>query len=306
LVIVLAFVVLLTGLVVAYFSRTTVDRQLASASFAQTAADLLARSAIDIVVGDVRQEIANGGTPPSSAANVVPERSGAFSDIPNLIRRSVRSDTHSVPSRASALNSAADPSTSGRTVSASRWNKHYLIPRRAPIAPETAASIFTDPVSSFVAPDWVLVTNAGPTVLTRPSASVTGRYAYVVYDQGGLLDVNVAGFPSANSSNAAYLRTLGRKGVLAFADLTATGLSFTAIDNIIGWRNALSGAPAGAFKTFSFPVNPTAFTDHFLHQTRDFGVVAAPTPVSDEWHRSDRPKLHEPNSAARAASHAEC
>src|SRR5436309_6681698 len=65
LIIVLAFVVLLTGLSVAYLSRATTDRQLAHTSFHDTDADLLARSALDIVVGDFKQEIAdnvNGST----------------------------------------------------------------------------------------------------------------------------------------------------------------------------------------------------------------------------------------------------
>src|SRR5438552_2991987 len=60
LIIVLAFVVLLTGVVLAYFSRTTTDRQLAQSSFNDTDADLLARSALDIVVGDFKQEIYDG------------------------------------------------------------------------------------------------------------------------------------------------------------------------------------------------------------------------------------------------------
>ena len=55
--IVLAFVVLLTGVALAYFSRTTTDRQLAQSSYNDTSADLLARSALDIVVGDFKQEI---------------------------------------------------------------------------------------------------------------------------------------------------------------------------------------------------------------------------------------------------------
>ena len=57
LIIVLAFVVLLTGLAVAYLSRATTDRQLAHTSFHDTDADLLARSALNIVVGDLRREI---------------------------------------------------------------------------------------------------------------------------------------------------------------------------------------------------------------------------------------------------------
>ena len=59
LIIVLAFVVLLTGLAVAYFSRTTTDRQLAQSSYNDTTADLLARSALDITVGDLSRKCAN-------------------------------------------------------------------------------------------------------------------------------------------------------------------------------------------------------------------------------------------------------
>src|SRR3954449_8128024 len=81
LIIVLAFVVLLTGMAVAYLSRSTTDRQLAHTSFHDTYADLLARSALDFVIGDFRQEIVNGSTGatifiPNSPANVVPMRSG--------------------------------------------------------------------------------------------------------------------------------------------------------------------------------------------------------------------------------------
>src|SRR5882757_4829680 len=62
LIIVLAFVVLLTGLVVAYFSRTVTDRQVAQGSFNQTRTDQLAMSATDLIMTDLKQEIANGST----------------------------------------------------------------------------------------------------------------------------------------------------------------------------------------------------------------------------------------------------
>src|SRR5437762_9012681 len=57
LMIVLALVVLLTGLSLAYFTRTTTDRQLAQSSYNDNSADLLAHSAMDIVVNDFKQEI---------------------------------------------------------------------------------------------------------------------------------------------------------------------------------------------------------------------------------------------------------
>lgn len=287
LIIVLAFVVLLSGVVVAYLSRTTGDRPLADSSFGNAAADQLARSALAIITADFKQEIANGSTPPSPDANIVPQQSGNDPSIPNLIRRSVRNDSigaPAVPSLASRVNSSSDVSVNGRYVTAARWNKHYLIPRDATLyGGSNATNVGTDPLPQFVAPDWVIVTDAGPTVLATPNASVIGRYAYAVYDEGGLLDVNVAGFPSANSTNAAYLSDIGKKGVLAFADITATGLSFSAINNIVGWRNYYSAQPTGTYASFSFTPNPTAFVAYFLDAARDFGSVnvpAAPYPTS--------------------------
>src|SRR5207247_476491 len=64
LIIVLAFVVLLAGLALAYVTRTTTDRQLAHSSYNDTSADLLARSALDIVVGDFNRKFLIAQIPP--------------------------------------------------------------------------------------------------------------------------------------------------------------------------------------------------------------------------------------------------
>src|SRR5437867_6637216 len=107
LIILLAFVVLLTGLSLAYFSHTATDRHLAQATFHDASADLLARSALDIVVGSLKREIVVAGTTVTQA-NIQPQRSGDDASIPNLIRRSVRNDTippPGVPSFASTLSS---------------------------------------------------------------------------------------------------------------------------------------------------------------------------------------------------------
>src|SRR5205823_8563196 len=97
--IVLALVVLLTGLAVTYLSRTTNDRQAAHVSFNQTNADQVAASAMDQIIGELRQEITGAApTPappyvPANATGMRPLRSGNPTDIPdpipNLIRRSV-------------------------------------------------------------------------------------------------------------------------------------------------------------------------------------------------------------------------
>ena len=296
LIIVLAFTVLTTGLVIAFFARSTSDRQLSRSSFANTAADALARGALEIVVGDFKQEIFNAGAPTSTT--IVPKRAGNAVDIPNLIRRSARNDGLAFPAittRASSVNSATDASANGRAISTTRWNKHYLVPRL------NAGSTAVDaaPISSFVAPDWVYVTATGPTILAAPDLSTLGRYAFAVYDEGGLLDLNIAGFPSANSVNSSYLSAIGKKGVIAFADLTATGLSFNSIDNLIGWRNYSSGGPSNSFSVstpFVFGTNPTAFVQYFLEsatasgadRSRDFGVISTPATYSNANPRTDQ------------------
>src|SRR5437667_6213706 len=217
LIIVLAFVVLVTGVALAYFSRTTIDRLLAHSSYNDTSADLLARSALDVVVGDFRQEIANGSTAtpvsgatiyvPSNATNMIPQRSTQIAaGVPNLIRRSVRSDLFSgnpaPPSRASAVNSQDDPSANGRKISSTRWNGHYLVPK----GNGTTADSSPIPAFTLATPDWVFVKaydpntqQGGPAVITSPDASVIGRYAYAVYDEGGLLNMNIVGYPTPGS-----------------------------------------------------------------------------------------------------------
>ena len=164
LMIVLAFVVLLTGVALAYFNRTTTDRQLAQSSYTDTSSDLLARSALDIVVSDFKSDLINN--PTVSTANIQPTPYGTPTtlDIPNLIRRSFSGDP---TSRTSSVSSTA-VSANGRSVSLPRWNSHYLIPRANP----TNASPDSSPVASFTAPDWVLVTGQGPNSAPPPGAVI--------------------------------------------------------------------------------------------------------------------------------------
>lgn len=308
LLIVLAFVVLLTGLVVAYFSRTTTDRHLAKADFEGTSADLLARSALDIVVADFRQEIANGATITSS--NIVPQRSpipaaGATPIIPNLIRRSVFGDAiaapPAVPSRASDTNSTIS-SLNGRSVSFERWNSHYMVPKLNTgddgSEPITGAPTFNPP--NYWAPDWVVVTRNGPAVFASWNALLSnsistnalyalGRYAFAVYDEGGLLDFNVAGYPYPSPSPAvtppSLITNIGRKGAIGFADLTAMRITSggstpnpNTLTKMVAWRNYATVSSAGTFPNLSAP-DPaaSAFVTYSLDRTRDFRSVAPTT-----------------------------
>ncbi|MEY2503134.1 MAG: hypothetical protein QOI07_3468 [Verrucomicrobiota bacterium] len=270
LVIVLALVVLLTMLAVAFFSRATTERQVSNNSAKSGSAEILALSGLNVIVSDFKQEILDGSMPstgspvtyePTPGTNIVPKRSGTpspgGSPIPNLIRLSIHDNgttganpmpSPGVPSRASDVSSTLS-SANGRAISLARWNSHYLVPRLN----SASSAIDSTPISTFTPPDWVLVTRNGPTPqpsigtgvsAINNSAStntnyVIGRYAYAVYDEGGMLDVNAVGVPS-NMALVQY----GRKGSVAFADLTATSgpnLSQSPqIDNIVGWRNYAS------------------------------------------------------------------
>ena len=301
LIIVLALVVLLTVLVVAFFSRTTTARQSAAGSLNQVKADELARSALNIVAGDLMQEIVNGGIPPSAGANVVPVRSGNLAAIPNLIRRSVRSDSIAAPgiaSRASAI-SSSDPSANTRFVSASRWNSHFLIPKL------NLGNDEPEPIAGFVPPDWVLVSRSGPAKQTALGTGaralsnsadanptyVIGRYAYAIYDEGGLLDMNIAGYPSPTPAPTIS----GRKGSVAFADLTAlptTSTGFvtnTVINRIIGWRNYATVQPAGNFPSFTFSQGAVGnFVTYFLDRNRSFLTVSQSVTGAGTTRRTDQ------------------
>ncbi len=324
LVIVLAFVVLLTGLMVAYFSRSVASRQLSNSSAGQTKAAMLARSASDIVISGFKQEIAAGSVPtpspslsyqyfvPAAPANAVPVRFGtpapsgspAVELIPNLVRRSVAGDiaggtmpipAPAVPSMASSVNSASDAAIGGRSVTLARWNSHYLIPRAS-----TALDNDSTPDSTnvhFVAPDWVLMTrngptyepafgsgiNSGSTAINNAVATnqnyVVGRYAYAIYDEGGLLDMNVAGHPTAASPGAPTTSVqppptpptsvpftavqISQKNSLAMADLTQLPartsantnalLTQAVVDEIMGWRNYASSYSSGSGPSGTFP-----------------------------------------------------
>src|SRR5206468_8059134 len=126
-------------------------------------------------------------------------RSGNAAGAPSLIRRSVANDqipSPGRPSRASGVNSQDNPSANGRSITSTRWNGHYLVPKGDPTTDNSS------PIPAFTGatPDWVFVTDAGATPIPSPNSAVIGRYAYAVYAQGGLVDMNVAGYPSGTTT----------------------------------------------------------------------------------------------------------
>ena len=263
LVMVLLMILLLSGMIVTYLSHSMMQHQLSNQNAAQIKADLLAHSALALIVADLRHEITLGSDPtirpfiyiPKSTESIQPEPNGLDSSMPNLIRRSLRNDPISVPSRASAVNSTEDLSANGRSVSLAQWNAHYLLPK------VSAINDSSEPVINFKAPDWVIVTRQeiavkilADLIEMRDRSSpcfAIGRYAYAIYDEGGLLDMNVAGY---DPSLGLLPELTSAKGSIAFAELTCLpGLGTTqSLNDIFGWRNYATLKAHGDFDLHNF------------------------------------------------------
>ncbi len=339
LVVVLAFVVLLTGLMVAFFSRALTSRQLSNSSASQTKSSLLAQSATDTIIAGFKKEIANGSKAPvalgsgsnytnfyepkvltsePAATHMVPVRypNPANNPIPNLVRESKSDDgtnlaAPGVSSNASGINSTNDKAIGGRNVTLARWNSHYLIPRYDAETNPAVAPSQPDTSANFTAPDWVLVTRNGPAVEARITDAkgtlndatstntnfVVGRYAYAVYDEGGLLDMNVAGHPTPTTPAATTGFTstqAGRRSSLAIADLTqlpivkspsSAGdyLPQAMVDQIVGWRNyASAGFNTTPYPGFTFNATQAGswFTNFANNSTGFLKVYGGPTSYS--------------------------
>src|SRR5690606_21722942 len=129
--------------------------------------------------------------------------------------------------------STTTPANNGRFVDTNRWN----LPRLGGF-PDNAST-----------PNWILMTRSGATnsgtfgatgsTLNNPEVDnpnfVIGRFAYAIYDVGGLLDVTVAGYPS--SLSAAQIQKI--KGSLAGALVDQANFD-VGQDDLITWRNAAS------------------------------------------------------------------
>lgn len=261
-ILVLAFLVLLLGVGLAFFSRSGMQRTISRSSAEHLRVELLGQQAINTAIGDLRVEIAAGSTRtnvsgsgtnllyiPTAPSNAAPAISGFLpgTGLENLVKVScdanfvgLSGSGVTVSNRATSLSTTNTnvPSSGGRYITAARWNAPLLLDK---LSPESTTDL--TPVQVFVAPHWIYVARDGsnPTQWNKnmvytasDPTTVVGRYAYAIYNEGGLLDANVAGYPQGNtnvSGAAAY------KSALAYADLTKIGLSSANVDALVRWRN---------------------------------------------------------------------
>jgi hypothetical protein len=267
------------------FLALTMDEALSTGG-TQPTVNSFAQNTINTIFGDLQQEMSDGSTVapysgatvyiPNSNLTAVPALAGFTPTISagyendgltNLLKRSAygipfhytRGNLYSQAgvSRASAVNSIT-ASLDGHAITPVRWNEHLLLGRA-----NTSSPTDYTPVSNFTAPDWILVAkdNSNPMALNSTltqsgSNPVTGRYAYAIYNEGGLLDMNVAGYPTGmTQSQTSY------KSLEAFADLTQLGLTQNQVDQIVGWRNSATAQPGGSFPNYTF--TPAAATNYY-------------------------------------------
>jgi len=258
LILTLAILAILSILLVSFASMATLDRG-ATKSFTQALpADQIALGGLDQIVSQFQAEIADpalstilvSGTNslyvPLANANAVPQRTTP--NAANLATLLTYSGTnlYTAGSGMTDYSSSAltqTTSLNGRLISTSRWNKPQL----------------TTSTAGFPDPKWILMTRAGPQSFTTYTSAVAnstalngsyvvGRYAYVIYDTSGLLDANVAGYPSSAATNATG------KGLMPWADLTQLpGIAGnqTDVDNLVNWRNASTSANYGSNVLFA-------------------------------------------------------
>ena len=254
----------------------------------------------------------------------------------NATNRAANLSTDSSTSDPQASLGTSNDGTSlnGRYISMARWNKPLLLPKKsATITTGTLGTAISDtstdttPVAAFVAPDWILTAADGTnptampaspsTTIANPKSSsyVVGRYAYTIYNEGGLLDANVAGVfsnktsnfmtsatftpPGATGSTIKYKDIVSRKGTASFADMTQIpGIADLAtvygdpkrpqniVDSLIGWRNYATMNKPAESTPLSYTFGATAANNYFMYllaqstrfmTTGNTGSFTAPT-----------------------------
>jgi len=314
LVIALLFTALILGLLIAFLSNSTLQQMASKASSTQALNGFLGQAAIDTVISDLRQEIVDGSFAtnvnvtngvvvsntlyiPVTNNNAVPQLVGCATNmgaqLPNLIKISTNLPFYSLTNSHGVLihgtvrattNSSANPSYTGLSVSPAQWNQPLLLP-------VTSAADYTPPAATgFVPPAWILIARNGanPTNwsvgmrwTTAGAGAVIGRYAYAIYNEGGLLDANVAGYPEALTNYASGIPTNlapSYKEGAYFADLHQIGLLDSQIAALVGWRNFVTAGASGSYPGYNVTTSGAIdYAESVLANSNGFLSVATAT-----------------------------
>lgn len=276
-VIVLLFLVLISGLVITFFNFSSKRRLMVSFSTEEIRTMSITRGAVDTIIKDLTDEMESNSivvTTPSgkkiyqinkpsqmnpSLSTRVPiplwnSSSLKWSDTQalNLLKQSIHETPFSstgsgvIESRASSV-STMYSYQNGRRLRPSLWMQPKLMKEDFVLSEEQT-------------PDWIYTTRSGEnpidfrdTLVDKKTLNedlVIGRYAYQIYDVGGLLDMTVAGFNPQKTP----AETIGKKGGILMADLRAIpGLSEASdskLNELFSWRNKGPWEFIGGFFTY--------------------------------------------------------
>lgn len=274
----LAMLVLLMTIVLAYFSNAMLHRQISVASAANLKVQLITKTAADLILDDFQHEIEAGSQPDANstltmpvrrpitvtsngigvtnmlAPSVIPQRigDGGVTNIVKVSRNGLSFFTNGSGYRA-LTNRASDGLARASAISTTNTsaNARYLTKERW-LAPKLMSDSETN---AFTVPDWIYLNRKGetPTDFTTSGLAtaansnstntgfVIGRYAYAVYDVGGLLDINVIGNALPGTDNA--IRGLAHQVSLSSG---IGGVNVPNFKNFVTWRSAVSSANANA------------------------------------------------------------
>jgi hypothetical protein len=270
----LAAVVLMSGLVLAFFTLATRQRTLSFSSVNQMKADALARQAAQAVTAHFQDELASSsdiydrlgvqdgtnGSPylylPKTRKNMLPEKV-APANAPVTLLKLLEKDDGGGPAISSFYTGgpiltsgvgAYDRSLNGRSLERSYWTGKKRGPQMEELPP------------NIDGPGWHLVTRGRGTQAFRvwtntlkertSPEQVIGRYCFIAYDIGGLININQAGHPSQFSDGTTLNSAeKARKGTLAFLELSKLpGLAsvppaqLAKLDAFLEWRDPFTFA----------------------------------------------------------------
>lgn len=274
----------MSGLILAFFFRANHQRSLGFSSLNQIKAESLSRQALAVVVGHLKNECGRpshsdiydatgalagtAGAPylyipknnPAGRSSMLPEKvSPADSDL-NVIKLLGKLDPSDPGSSAfysggPALTSSVstnDTSLNGRKLDFTFWNSS----RRGP----QLGSLGTTRI-----PGWSLITkgngcqsfNSWDDTLKDPSNPnyVIGRFAFVAYDVGGLININQAGYPSkfidGSSLSSADIARKGSFSTISLNNLPGLDVIPEAtLNKLLYWRSPVLFASNSTFLNF--------------------------------------------------------
>lgn len=260
----LAMLVIISMLIIVFVTMMRLDRS-ATASYSQSLkAEQLGMGGLRLIVGQLQSEMAKDASPDLTyrsnplytnvnSANIEPQEVGTNSAMPTLVKISTNAPFFAGTLTSGTLTassiSSTTPSINWRFVGTNIWNQAYF-------------GTFPNNAS---APYWVIMTRGGATngvglpfgpttanSVNNPAMGntnyVIGRIAYAIYDEGGLLDITVAGYPTNGSSaalSASQLQAI--KGTLAGAAVSTMGIDPNALT---AWRNQTTAANATSYTNY--------------------------------------------------------